>query len=296
MNKLYHNKYYNHPLLKNIIDEKCNIIDRNGKQLIWDGYYSDYIYHIGCLLKNKIKFIYKYDRIGITKINISFVNSLYTFDKNKYIYNDDLKKNNIYKLKIAEILNVKYILKSNDQCIIFYDENKLNSIYFLFIASKVNNILKETKLKEQEIYYFFHGYLNNYSDIYIKKVIKSYYIMNIPKHLGFNKWLKKNYNLKEEFSYKNDYNRRHKFIFSKQNEKYFDNKYENIKKKLMKIYNNSISSSEFDKFYKKQLKNIKDYKFLKKDVIQYLVNNEDIKNFNKYLSDLDAEVKNYTKI
>ena len=59
----------------------------------------------------------------------------------------------------------------------------------------------------------------------------------------------------------------------------------------MKIYNNSISSSEFDKFYKKQLKNIKDYKFLKKDIIQYLVNNEDIKNFNKYLSDLDIEVK-----
>lgn len=284
MNKLHHNKYYNHPLIKYVNHKHCKQVYKNGKQILFED--NLLIHNIGCLLKNKIKFMFD---TNIIKINKNLVYELYTFNKtnNKFFLN----KNMIYNLKIAEILNIKYILQSNNTCILFYEKNKLNSIFFLFIRSKLEDILEKTKIIELNIYNFYYSYLNGYSEKLIKMTIKSGYIMNIPKHLGYNTWLKKNYNLKEEFSYKNDYNRRHKFIFSKQNEKYFDNKYENIKKKLMKIYNNSISSSEFDKFYKKQLKNVKDYKFLKKDVIQYLVNNEDIKNFNKYLSDLDVEVK-----
>ena len=262
MNIVFQNKYYNHPLLKLLKKQKCRYIENNGKYFIWMNYnkHNNLLY---CLINNKINFIEKYNDFGIKEKN-NIINERIIYYKNnkQYVYTENIKV-----MKIAELLNIKYLYIDNN-AYLFYEEKKHIIIFFLFIREKVLNSSYTAKTK-QLLFNYFMSSLQNFNKYHKYKYICNYFVLNMPIKIEkeYNKWKKNN---NKDFSYKKDYDNRYKFIYLPQNKEFLQKEYEKINKLGLNLYNKYINSFDFKVFYNKTIQLIQNFEYEEKKIIKIL--------------------------
>jgi hypothetical protein len=221
---------------------ECSRFKKNGKYDVKRVMRTDYqVIKLLCVLLGLIRFTggiyYEYN-----KIEASFIHYLYILD-------------------LTSNLDLKYIYTepNSTEIFIFYKENMEISLFYLFVETyKINNKDIFTKLEKKFLYH----YLIGKSDKILKYEIILFLCMNFPNK--FKKKYNTIYHDKDTvFSYKKDYENKFKF-FTKNEYKYVDKYYANIKNKSLNKLNKYIYSSEFNNFYHKNKTNVKTFKFNKK--------------------------------
>lgn len=263
MNIVLQNTHYNHPILKILKKNSCKHITSSGKYIIFINY-NKFTVLLNCLLFNKLNFIEKYNSFGI-KENTNILNErIISYVKEKQIVSIE----SIKVMKIAELLDVKY-LYMNDNVYLFYEEKKHTIIFFLYIRTIILNGPYSIKPRDM-LYDFFKSTLQQLSEKDKFIYICNYFVVNMPPKLEkqYNKWiLKQKYTT---FSYKKDYNDRHKFLYLPQNNEFIQKEYNKIIKIGTKIYDEHINSPGFKDFYNKTIKLIKNFEYDDKRIMAIL--------------------------
>ena len=263
MNIVLQNTHYNHPILKMLKKNNCNYITKSGKFKIRVNY-TMYTILLNCLLTNKRNFIDKYNSFGVKEKTNILNERIISYVKEKQIVSIE----SIKVMKIAELLDVKY-LYLYDNVYLFYEEKKQLIIFFLYIRNIILKGVYTIKIRTM-LYNFFVCTLQQYSEKDKFMSICNYFVINMPPKIEkeYNKWiLKKKYTT---FSYKKDYNDRHKFLYLPQNNKFIQKEYNKIIKLGTKIYDKHINSPGFKEFYNKTVPLIKKYKYDDKKIMGIL--------------------------